>query len=115
MRLGDSARYQVTTQDGADEWDQLVPTTGATITDDSTGDIYTVAMFHQLQCLAYLRHGYAIDNSTPPMGKHCLNYLRQVLLCHAETRLEPVFKLEGPGYANSYCWHQELANKVQNH
>ena len=52
-----------------------------------------VSMFHQLHCVDKLRR--ALDNpddpiSTIPHLQHCLNYIRQMILCAADLTLEPV-------------------------
>ena len=54
---------------------------------------YLLSFFHQLICLDVLHH--AFGNRRPgerpsPKATHCLNYLRQMVLCRRDTRLEPV-------------------------
>ncbi|MCJ1481037.1 hypothetical protein MMC06_001193 [Schaereria dolodes] len=57
-----------------------------------------VAVYHQLHCLDAIRRGYysALAGTTPSMHsdpphmRHCIDYLRQSLLCNADTNLEPV-------------------------
>lgn len=50
-------------------------------------------MFHQLHCLDKLRRAVVEE---PPSEwerwhtQHCLNYIRQMLLCAASNKLEPV-------------------------
>lgn len=56
-------------------------------------------MFHQFHCLDALRHAVlalhdpdAVHTEGAHAGKHaqhCLNYLRQTILCAADTTLEP--------------------------
>ncbi|OTA99910.1 hypothetical protein M426DRAFT_66888, partial [Hypoxylon sp. CI-4A] len=65
-----------------------------TISPDMTG----VAVYHQLHCLDAIRHGYwgardGLDpnqHSKPGHIRHCIDYLRQSLMCHADTNLEPI-------------------------
>ncbi|MCJ1367573.1 hypothetical protein MMC16_006707 [Acarospora aff. strigata] len=71
-----------------------------------------LAVFHQLHCVNMLRVGYyaAIDGTLadkqhihdhnrrpdPHHVRHCFDYLRQALMCAADTNLEPVdFELGG--------------------
>ncbi|PQE18775.1 Tat pathway signal sequence protein [Rutstroemia sp. NJR-2017a WRK4] len=65
-----------------------------------------VAVFHELHCVNILRIGYyaALDGSLEDMQhvhdhnkrpdphhlRHCFDYLRQALMCAADTNLEPV-------------------------
>jgi Mycotoxin biosynthesis protein UstYa len=46
-------------------------------------------MVHQLQCLQVLRAEYTAGLVTE-MSQHCMEYLRQSILCAADTRLESV-------------------------
>jgi hypothetical protein len=58
-------------------------------------------MYHQLHCLNHLRLGYykakkgiESENSDPHVEpvhiRHCFDYLRQSLICAADSNLEPV-------------------------
>ncbi|CAG8971171.1 hypothetical protein HYALB_00010171 [Hymenoscyphus albidus] len=57
-----------------------------------------VAIWHQLHCLDALRKIYwsSLDGSKPdlqmkpPHVKHCIEYMRQALMCNADTTLEPI-------------------------
>ena len=55
--------------------------------------ILCVSMFHQLHCVDKIRR--ALDDpddpiSTIPHLQHCLNYIRQMILCASDLTLEPV-------------------------
>ncbi|KAL2021439.1 hypothetical protein VTK56DRAFT_7192 [Thermocarpiscus australiensis] len=59
------------------------------------GPGYMVTVFHQLHCLSYLaahyQRGYAGVNLTEEVAhhtSHCFNYLRQGIMCSADTTLE---------------------------
>ncbi|KAI1172801.1 hypothetical protein F4777DRAFT_581563 [Nemania sp. FL0916] len=58
-----------------------------------------LSVYHQLHCLDGIRRGYwAARNGThhgshdirPSHIRHCIDYLRQSLMCHADMNLEPV-------------------------
>lgn len=55
--------------------------------------LFGVSMFHQLHCLDKMRRAVVQE---PPSEwerwhtQHCLNYVRQMLLCASNLRLEPV-------------------------
>ncbi|KAI1208030.1 uncharacterized protein F4807DRAFT_468906 [Annulohypoxylon truncatum] len=57
-----------------------------------------LAVYHQLHCLDAIRSGYwaAIDgiepnhHARPAHVRHCIDYLRQSLMCHADTNLESI-------------------------
>jgi hypothetical protein len=59
------------------------------------GPGYMMTVFHQLHCLSYLaekfQRGYAGTNLTEEVAHHaahCFNYLRQGIMCSADTTLE---------------------------
>jgi hypothetical protein len=92
MSISYSTHYQIDTKEGEEEWAHLLPSGGHLVHLDHTGDIrpYTVTLFHQLKCLDYLRQQYITihDDVSMPYTQHCLNYLRQTLLCQANIRIE---------------------------
>lgn len=51
---------------------------------------FVVSMFHQMHCLRVLNLAFTKAKlATPGHLHHCLNYLRQGALCHADISLEP--------------------------
>ncbi|KAI0470510.1 hypothetical protein GGR56DRAFT_660645 [Xylariaceae sp. FL0804] len=56
------------------------------------------AVYHQLHCLDAIRHGYWAarggitpnHHGRPAHVRYCIDYLRQSLMCHSDTNLEPV-------------------------
>ncbi|KAI8962777.1 hypothetical protein F5Y11DRAFT_321522 [Daldinia sp. FL1419] len=80
-------------------WDKVFPRgRGFVQNDDISPTPHGLAVFHQLHCLDALRHGYwaAIDRiepdhlAKPGHIRHCIDYLRQSIMCHADTNLEPI-------------------------
>lgn len=58
-------------------------------------DVYGISMFHQLHCLNFLRFAYYPDSITdmPPAEvilhrDHCLDYIRQAIMCNGDTTFE---------------------------
>lgn len=84
-----SSRYQLNTSVGAQEWANLMPSGGHLIRlqESDATQTYSLALFHQLRCLDILREDYA-SGKPSPLRKHCLNYIRQSVLCIADTHLE---------------------------
>lgn len=63
---------------------------------------FMVAMMHQLRCLDVVRRAVVegpYDNTTGPVRqtRHCMNYLRQMALCHTSTRVECVTAVDPAG------------------
>ncbi|TBU39970.1 hypothetical protein BD309DRAFT_900784 [Dichomitus squalens] len=83
------------------EWASIFPAgTGGFVRLGPNSRLFGVSMFHQLHCLDKMRRA-VVD--VPPTEweswhtQHCLNYVRQMLLCAANVRLEPVKEGRGPG------------------
>ncbi|TCD68385.1 hypothetical protein EIP91_010894 [Steccherinum ochraceum] len=100
--IQNTARYDVDTPLGAEDFAGLFPSSGHAVRiprpgkKGSEADTYTVALFHQLRCLEILRNDYYAmgqPNATSEFHRlhdHCIGYLRQSVLCLADTRLESV-------------------------
>ncbi|GJE95609.1 hypothetical protein PsYK624_117950 [Phanerochaete sordida] len=84
-----STRYQLNTTVGAEEWAGLLPSGGHLVRmkEGDETQLWTVAMLHQLRCLNILREDYVM-RKVSPLQSHCLNYIRQSVLCLADTHLE---------------------------
>lgn len=85
-----------------DDWSTIIPNHGFVLLDSSSEEadesgraFYAVSMYHQLHCLnGFRRLTVAAKNGTMTQHNvdhavHCLSYLRQLLLCQADTALEP--------------------------
>jgi hypothetical protein len=78
------------------EWHTLFPSGDGFVRLGPEYRLFGVSMFHQLHCLDKLRRAVVQE---PPSEwerwhtQHCLNYVRQMLLCAASSRLEPVKKV----------------------
>ncbi|KAM7190179.1 protein of unknown function (DUF3328) domain containing protein [Rhypophila sp. PSN 637] len=82
-----------------DPWMSLMPSSSfITYPSLSPDEAHGVAVFHQLHCLNGIREAYwaAKDGlphshvARPSHVRHCIDYLRQALMCHADTNLEPI-------------------------
>lgn len=50
---------------------------------------FVVTMFHELHCLRMLNLAFTPNITSLPHATHCLNYLRQSILCSPDLALEP--------------------------
>ncbi|TBU51884.1 hypothetical protein BD310DRAFT_941351 [Dichomitus squalens] len=110
----DSIHYALETDLGAAEWKSILPSGGSTLYFGEDLRPFTLSMFHQLRCLDILRdilvefHYNKSPDATyknPEMAKHCMNYLRQTVICRADTRLEHVRAASGPRVVVSDLTH----------
>lgn len=82
-----------------EEWASLFPRSNGWVALGPNSELFALSMFHQLHCLDSLRYGYATAKAGvlefPGNGTgvehhvhHCLTYLRQMVMCSADTTLE---------------------------
>ena len=90
LTIEDSVYYE---PNATAEWSTLFPPGGGFVRLGPEHRLFGVSMFHQLHCLDKMRRAVVHD---PPSEwerwhtQHCLNYVRQMLLCASSNRLEPV-------------------------
>ncbi|KAJ6478587.1 hypothetical protein C8R47DRAFT_1219528 [Mycena vitilis] len=111
LRVITAKRYGLD-EHGDKEWSKILPSGGhlVHITEDVSGvpEAHTVTLFHQLKCLDIIRTQYKSPPSEPisPHTRHCMNYLRQTLLCQPNLRLESVedeFGLSDRNFYDTVC------------
>ncbi|PTB65659.1 hypothetical protein BBK36DRAFT_66216 [Trichoderma citrinoviride] len=102
IELSSASRGYVVIGDDAGPYDLPEPYTVA-VDRQNDGPAYMMSVFHQLHCLSYIaehyQQGYGGVNLTEEVAHHsahCFNYLRQGIMCSADTTLEGQTK-EGPG------------------
>ncbi|KAI1802782.1 hypothetical protein F4811DRAFT_527925 [Daldinia bambusicola] len=74
----------------------------------SDGPAYMMSVFHQLHCLSYVvehyQQGYAgvkLTEEVAHHSAHCFDYLRQSIMCSADTNLEGESEY-GPGWGSKH-------------
>lgn len=72
------------------DWKSMYPLPGMGFTPLGPNNrTFMVSMYHQLHCLDVIRVGFVVNGSNAyHHTEHCLRYLRQILLCKADTTLE---------------------------
>ncbi|PPR06248.1 hypothetical protein CVT24_000920 [Panaeolus cyanescens] len=90
MQFDNPKHFALETEDGAAEWAAISPGHGVVHLGPHKQP-YTVGMMHQLKCLDIIRQDMVRDHSTSEpseMGRHCLNYMRQMIMCRGDLELE---------------------------
>lgn len=94
MLVEETQHYQL---ENHSEWESMFPRSGGLVHLGPDRVPYGLTMFHQLHCLDMIRTSLlsvsASQGASIPLPihtKHCLGYLRQMVLCAADTHLEPV-------------------------
>lgn len=119
MHFGPTTLYALSSEYSDTEWEHLVPSSGHTVTIE--GKIHTVSLFHQMKCLDILRRSYLEpqENGISPLARHCLLYLREMIICQSDMRLERVYSTSGGAYRiyDSVCndWMEvhDAADRIQ--
>ena len=97
LTLEDSRHFPLSGEDADAEWESIYPSNSAGFVRlGPSKRFFGLSMYHQIHCLDSLR--YAILGREHPAKRmrkdvphpqHCLNYLRQTILCAADLTLEP--------------------------
>jgi len=123
LRTGESLHYPLLPEKNQN-WTSLIPPlSSGFLYHPHDHKFYSVALYHQLHCLNSLRKYVArgsvshfslsswpalinahwelgselrLDREVVTHAGHCLDYLRQAILCHADTTLEPVHDIVVP-------------------
>ena len=90
MNIEPTKHYQLSGPTANSEWAALAPHNGI-IHLGPHRQPYSISLFHQLRCLDILRRDIVDDTSgSSKLSRHCLNYMRQMVLCRADLALDPV-------------------------
>jgi len=95
-----SVRYELNNNVSSEVWSKSTDTrSGGFVRLGDDYRVFAVSMYHQLHCLSALQTAMTTKtsgSSSSPMDihvQHCLNYLRQFILCSADDTVEPVVTL----------------------
>lgn len=111
MNMENSVHYSLNTSLSSQEWAALLPNQGIIYLghDRHNPQPFTTSLFHQLRCLNIIRQQIVSFRSSDPkhrqepsrLASHCMNYLRQMVLCRSNLHLESVRSHVGPRVAVS--------------
>jgi hypothetical protein len=90
MAFEDSVHYQMNTEEGRAEWASLTPGNGLVYLGEQPGHPFSISMFHQLRCLNIIREDIVGAGRNAALSRHCLNYLRQMIMCRGDAQLENI-------------------------
>ncbi|KAF4604680.1 hypothetical protein EYR40_003458 [Pleurotus pulmonarius] len=102
MFVENSRHYGLDSPDANEEWAALFPSEDGVVHIGPEKTPFLPAIFHQLKCLDLIRRAYLTEGAYDTLARHCLNYLRQSLLCRPDLRLEPVVDPFGPHAVQPY-------------
>ena len=107
--MEDSIHYR----ESDSEWDALAPGNG-TIYLGENDNPFSISMFHQMRCLSVIRLGIVNwPPKLPELTRHCLNYLRQIILCRSDLFLESLHG-EADQYRTCKDWNTIYAQVEKN-
>ncbi|KAF7330358.1 N-acetyltransferase domain-containing protein [Mycena venus] len=95
MPLENTRRYMIEDPESDQEWDAMSPGKGIIHLGEQRRP-FSISMFHQLRCISILRKEMVSAQKTgvvkpdSEINQHCINYMRQMLFCAADTVLDVV-------------------------
>lgn len=109
MQLEESQHYPTDGPAATAEWDSIFPEhNGGFIVLGPNKRTFGISMFHQMHCLNNIRAAVVHSREGIKPTKHiahCFNYIRQMVLCRSDTRLEPIEPERGPKAVNAAMLH----------
>ncbi|KAJ7506557.1 hypothetical protein B0H11DRAFT_1971777 [Mycena galericulata] len=95
-----TVHFQIYPNSAAEEWAAIFPPGGGFVQFGPKGELFGLALFHQMHCLSRIREAMASRKSSVHVH-HCFNYLRQIILCDANPTIEPVIPIVGRRSVNA--------------
>ncbi|KAK0484355.1 hypothetical protein EDD18DRAFT_1197106 [Armillaria luteobubalina] len=104
MQVEESVHFSLNDTNSHVEWQSILPPSVGTVILGPHKRTFIVPMFHEIHCTVFLFESFAPDAEKPRWGhlKHCMNYIRQWTLCHADLTLE----------VGSFEWRDFLTERV---
>ncbi|KAF5390968.1 hypothetical protein D9757_004013 [Collybiopsis confluens] len=112
LNVENTVHYALDTAFGRAEWNTTLPSHGIRLHFGAdASETFTVSLFHQLYCLNVIR--IALSKFSDPEVRQlpqvetvqCMDYIRQMVLCRANLRLESARNPTGPGIAVADVTH----------
>ncbi|KAJ7022735.1 hypothetical protein C8F04DRAFT_1137192 [Mycena alexandri] len=96
LKIEDSARYGLSDFNAYADWrtTDLFPRSNGFVKLGPEGRTFGIAMFHQMHCLQRIRTAI-VQGDPGHHTRHCLNLLRQTVLCASDTTLDPLNSAKG--------------------
>lgn len=105
LNIENSVHFGVNEPSSDAEWQSLYPHDGLVYLGEQRHP-FTPSIFHQLRCLDIVRKAVADTFVTAPrnttetdLTRHCISYLRQMILCRGDLELDPVLGKPDPNVA----------------
>lgn len=116
LSMENSVHYDIDTPLGITEWNSTLPSSGGMLYLGPDRRPFSISMFHQLRCLDILRAEIVLQAKRKESGEtnrpasmlavHCMNYMRQMVMCRSNLRLESVRKSAGAHVTVPYVTHK---------
>jgi hypothetical protein len=94
MTVHNTINYQLNGTRADAQWAAMMPPGEGLVHLGPNKEPFMVSMFHQLRCLNIIRQAYEAgshgNKEMDAIGFHCLNYIRQMVLCRGDRRMERV-------------------------
>jgi len=107
IKIEDSVHFRLNDSFADEDWESLLPSGGLHVYLGPDRRPFTVSMFHQLRCLDIIRHSLLTTDEKRPGEdvRHCMNYLRQMIRCRLDLRVQPMKSIYKKHNLNSLLTH----------
>jgi len=103
----DPEHYSLKDMKASAEWESIIPEGAGVVHLGHASRPYMVSMWHQIYCLNHIRNALVEGDHDTAYTEHCFHYLRQGILCAADTTVEPLSNKELGG---GHTWQPPPGN-----
>ncbi|EIN03771.1 hypothetical protein PUNSTDRAFT_93785, partial [Punctularia strigosozonata HHB-11173 SS5] len=92
LTVEDTVHYKLSGKDSNAEWASLYPPGGGFVHLGPLDRPFAISMYHQMHCLENLKRAVlypSLSESHIQHLHHCINYVREMILCTPDLTLEP--------------------------
>ncbi|EPQ56285.1 hypothetical protein GLOTRDRAFT_39785, partial [Gloeophyllum trabeum ATCC 11539] len=85
-----TTHFGISSEEDEHDWASVFPDGNGFVRLGPSKRLFALSAFHEMHCMQSVRRALVQEGHGDGHVQHCLNYLRQMILCHANIQLEPV-------------------------
>ncbi|TFK53457.1 hypothetical protein OE88DRAFT_1733379 [Heliocybe sulcata] len=91
VKLNDnSTHYGISSEEDEHDWASVFPDGNGFVRMGHDKRLFALSAYHEMHCMQSVRRAIFQEGHGDGHVQHCLNYLRQMILCRTDVQLEPV-------------------------
>ncbi|KZT21625.1 hypothetical protein NEOLEDRAFT_1139244 [Neolentinus lepideus HHB14362 ss-1] len=87
-----TTHYGISSEEDEHDWASIFPDGNGFVRLGPNKRLFALSVYHEMHCMQSIRRAILQEGYGSGHVQHCLNYLRQMILCRADVQLEPVME-----------------------